>query len=93
MTTYLDPQEVCAKVKAKGTRFATVSFVKKDGTLRTKNGLFKPLSHIKGTGRKTPDGYIAIWSPNEEDPRVDGRNCDSKGKWGMFAIDKVVEIK
>lgn len=80
MTTYLDPQEVRAKVKAKGTRFATVSFVKKDGTLRTKNGLFKPLSHIKGTGRKTPDGYIAIYSPNEE-------------RWGMFAIDKVVEIK
>ena len=88
MTTYLDPQEVRAKVKAKGTRFASVTFVKKNGDVRKKTGLFKPLSHIKGTGRKTPDGYIAIWSPNEDDPRD-----ESKGKWGMFAIDKVVEIK
>ena len=80
MTTYLDPQEVRTRVENKGTKFATVTFQKKDGTLRTKNGLFKPLSHIKGTGRKTPDGYIAIYSPNEE-------------RWGMFRVDSVVEIK
>ena len=77
---FLSPTDVRARVENKGTRFATVTFVKKDGSIRTKNGLFKPLSHIKGTGRKTPDGYIAIYSPNEE-------------RWGMFAIDKVVEIK
>jgi len=77
---YLNPEEVRAKVKAKGTKFATVRFEKKDGTIRTKNGLFKPLSHIKGTGRKTPTGYIAIYSPNEE-------------KWGMFRDDKVLEMK
>mgnify|MGYP001554835944 CR=1 FL=1 len=87
-TNYLPADEVHARVKAKGTKFATVTFIKKDGTVRTKNGLFKPLSHIKGTGRKTPEGYIAIWSPSETDPRD-----ETKGKWGMFAIDKVVEIK
>lgn len=77
---FMDPQEVRRRVADKRTKFATVVFKKKDGSIRTKNGLFKPLSHIKGTGRKTPDGYIAIYSPNEE-------------RWGMFAIDKVVEIK
>jgi len=88
LTNYLDPTEVRRRVKAKGTRFATVSFVKKDGTLRTKNGLFKPLSHIKGTGRKTPEGYIAIWSPSENDPRD-----ETKGKWGCFSVNRVIDIK
>lgn len=79
-TNYLPADEVHARVKAKGTRFATVVFKKKDGTVRTKNGLFKPLSHIKGTGRPTPKGYIAIYSPNEE-------------RWGMFRDDAVLEFK
>jgi len=80
MTNYLDPNTVRAKVAAKGTKFATVRFEKKDGTIRTKNGLFRPASHIKGTGRPTPNGYIAIYSPNEE-------------KWGMFREDRVLEVK
>jgi hypothetical protein len=77
---YLNPAEVRERVKAKGTKFATVVFQKKDGTTRTKNGLFKPHSKIKGTGRPTPKGYIAIYSPNEQ-------------KWGMFRDDAVVEIR
>jgi hypothetical protein len=88
MTTFLAPTEVRARIKAKGTRFATVTFQKKDGSIRTKNGLFKPISKIKGTGRGTPDGYIAIWSPSEDDPRD-----ESKGKWGMFRADSVLEVK
>jgi len=35
-TNYLPADEVHAKVKAKGTRFASVVFKKKDGTLRKK---------------------------------------------------------
>lgn len=77
---YLDPADVRAKVKAKGTKFATVTFTKKDGSTRVKNGLFQPHSKIKGTGRHTPTGYIAIYSPNEK-------------RWGMFAEDKVLEVK
>lgn len=78
--TYLPPSEVRTKVEAKGTKFATVTFHKKDGSTRVKNGLFKPHSKIKGTGRPTPTGYIAIYSPNEQ-------------KWGMFAQDKVLEVR
>lgn len=88
MTTFLDPSEVRARVKAKGTKFATVTFQKKDGTIRTKNGLFRPLSKIKGTGRGTPDGYIAIWSPSETDP-----HNEAKGNWGMFRADSVLEVR
>ena len=78
--TFIKATDVRETVKAKGTKFATVTFEKKDGSIRTKNGLFKPLSHIKGTGRGTPAGFIAIYSPSE-------------GKWGMFAEDRVVGIK
>jgi hypothetical protein len=78
--TYLNPAEVRERVKAKGTKFATITFIKKDGSTRVKNGLFKPHSKIKGTGRPTPKGYIAIYSPNEQ-------------RWGMFRDDAVVEIR
>lgn len=78
--TYLNPTQVREAVEAKGTKFATVTFEKKDGTVRTKNGLFRPYKHIKGTGRPTPKGYVALYSPNEE-------------KWGMFREDKVISIK
>ena len=80
MTTYLAPEAVVEAVRTKGTKFATVVFVKNDGSIRTKNGLFKPLSHIKGTGRGTPEGFIAIYSPNEK-------------KWGSFRTDQVISIK
>mgnify|MGYP001059472723 CR=1 FL=1 len=79
-TTFLPADVVVETVAAKGTKFATVVFVKNDGSIRTKNGLFKPLSHIKGTGRGTPEGFIAIYSPNEK-------------KWGSFRTDQVISIK
>jgi len=88
----LDINTVYAAVEAKGTKFATVTFVKKDGSVRTKNGLFRPLSKIKGTGRGTPDGYITIWSPNETNP-TDTRGDPRSGKWGMFRADSVLEIR
>lgn len=75
----LNPTEVRAAVAAKGTRFATVTFVKKDGTERRINGLFRPASKILGTGRKTPDHLVAIWSPR------DG--------WRSFDVSRVTEIK
>lgn len=80
MTNTLNPTAVREAVADKGTKFATVTFIKKDGSIRTKNGLFRPHSKIKGTGRPTPAGYIAIYSPNE-------------GRWGMFKDDAVVEIR
>ena len=85
-------EQARALVSAKGTKFATVTFTKKDGTVRTKNGLFRPLSRIKGTGRGTPDGYIAIWSPHESNP-ADTSGDSNAGKWGMFRADAVIEIK
>jgi hypothetical protein len=75
----MTPTEVIETVRAKGTRFATVSFVKKDGTERRINGLFRPASKILGTGRATPDHLVAIWSPR------DG--------WRSFDVSRVTAIK
>jgi len=75
----LNLEEVRHRVRAKGTRFATVTFLKKDGTERRINGLFRPTSHIKGTGRGTPDHLVAIWSPR------DG--------WRSFDIGRVLDVR
>jgi hypothetical protein len=77
---FMNPTEVRAKLDAKNTKFVSVRFIKKNGEERKMSGLLKPHSKIKGTGRGTPAGYIAIYSPNEE-------------KWGMFSVDKVLEVR
>ena len=73
-------------VKARGTKFATVKFVKKDGTERTVNGLFRPSSHILGNARgrviseaMKANGYIPIYSVAENG-------------WKCFHENAVVEI-
>ena len=87
MTTTLTPEQVKSMVTGKGTRFATVTFIKKDGTERTVNGLFRPQSHIIGnakgrqiSGRMKEQGYIPIYSVAEN-------------SWKCFHQDAVVEIK
>lgn len=73
-------------VKARGTRFATVKFIKKDGSERTVNGLFRPASHIIGNAKgrvvseaMKANGYIPIFSVAEN-------------SWKCFHEEAVVEI-
>lgn len=75
----MSPEEVRAAVKAKGTKFASVTFTKKNGDLRTINGLFRAYKHVKGTGRATPDHLVAIWSP--------------KDGWRSFDVHSVHEVR
>jgi len=79
MTNTLTPTQARALVKAKGTKFATVRFIKKDGTERKINGLFRAGKHILGTGRPTPDHLIPIWS--------------HKDGWRSFDETRVVEVR
>ena len=82
------PSETVRKIVAsKGTKFATVTFIKKDGTERTINGLFKPSSKIVGNaqGQRNSEmlqrnGLIPIFSVAEE-------------SWKCFSENSVVEIK
>ena len=82
----LTVEQVDNLVKSKATKFATVSFIKKDGTKRVINGLFRAKSHIKGNdGGKNNEtmkkhGLIAIYSLKD------------KG-WRCFNKNSVVAIK
>ena len=82
----MNPTTVKDIVKARGTRFATVTFIKKDGTERKINGLFRPASHIIGNAKgrvvseaMKANGYIPIFSVAEN-------------SWKCFHQDAVVEI-
>jgi hypothetical protein len=80
-------EQVSQVVAGKGTKIATVSFVKKDGSVRVVNGLFKPSSKIVGSDKGVAQGeamkargQIPIWEI-------------SQGMWKSFYADRVVEIK
>jgi len=80
MTNTMTPTEVRALVKAKGTQFATVTFIKANGEERKINGHFRAGKHILGTGRPTPDHLIAIYSMKDQG-------------WRSFRADSVLDVK
>jgi hypothetical protein len=56
MTNTLTTEQVKCLVKGKGSKIATVSFIKADGSIRTVNGLFKPTSKMVGSDRGVAQG-------------------------------------
>jgi hypothetical protein len=87
MTNTMTVEQVKCLVKGKGSKIATVSFIKADGSIRTVNGLFKPTSKMVGSDRGVAQGeamkargQVPIWEITQ-------------GKWKSFYADKVVEIK
>lgn len=86
-TNTMAKDQVEAIIKAKGSKFATVSFIKADGSIRVINGLFKPTSKMVGSERGMAQGeamkargQVAIWEV-------------AQAKWKSFYAAKVVEIK
>ena len=82
----LTVDQVTKAIEAKGTKFATVKFIKVNGEERVVNGLFKPTSKIVGSEKGVAQGeamrqrgQVPIWSASE-------------GKWKSFYADRVVEI-
>lgn len=47
----LSDELVISLIEEKGTKIATVEFIKADGSIRVANGLFMPSSHIIGSER------------------------------------------
>ena len=80
-------QTVQELIEKKGTKIATVKFVKADGTIRTVNGLFKPSSKIVGSERGVAQGE-AMKSRGQ----IPVYELSSK-QWKSFYADKVLEIK
>lgn len=82
----MTPEQVRCMVKGKGTKIATVTFIKADGTLRTVNGLFKPSSKIVGSERGMLQGEAM-----KARGQVPVYELVSK-QWKSFYADKVVSI-
>jgi len=84
---FINPQDVYSFVEGKGTKIATVTFIKADGTERICNGLFKPVSHIVGSERGYKQG---------QDMRAKGivpMYDLKKGAWICFYANKVINAK
>jgi hypothetical protein len=82
----MTPEQVHEMIENKGTKFATVSFIKKDGTIRVVNGLFKPTSKIVGSDKGMAQGEAM--KARGQIPIYEV----SSSSWKSFYADKVVEI-
>jgi hypothetical protein len=82
----LSEEQVKDCILKKGTKFATVSFIKKDGTIRVVNGLFKPTSKIVGSDKGMAQGEAM--KARGQIPIYEV----SSGSWKSFYADRVVEI-
>ena len=86
MTPTMNPEMVRDVIRKRGTRFATVSFIKKDGSIRTINGLFRAASKMVGGDRGAAqhdtlkaNDLVAIYSLKDRG-------------WRSFKTASVVEI-
>lgn len=87
MTNLMTTEQVKCMIEGKGTKIATVSFIKADGSTRTINGLFKPSSKIVGSERGVAQGEAM-----KARGQVPVYELSSK-MWKSFYADRVVEIK
>lgn len=87
MTNLMTKEQVRCMIAGKGTKIATVTFLKADGSLRTINGLFKPSSKIVGSERGVAQGEAM-----KARGQVPVYELASK-QWKSFYADRVVEIK
>jgi hypothetical protein len=79
-------QTVQELIEKKGTKIATVKFIKADGTIRTVNGLFKPSSKIVGSERGVAQGEAM-----KARGQVPVYELSSQ-QWKSFMLDKVLSI-
>lgn len=87
MTNLMTTEQVKCMIEGKGTKIATVSFIKADGSVRTINGLFKPSSKIVGSERGVAQGEAM-----KARGQIPVYELTSK-RWKSFYADRVVEIK
>jgi len=83
----LTKEQVACLVKGKGTKIATVKFVKSDGAIRIINGLFKPSSKIVGSDRG-----VALEKAMKARGQIPVYSLKDKS-WKSFFADQVLEIK
>jgi hypothetical protein len=83
----LTVEQVKCMVAGKGSKIATVTFVKADGSQRVINGLFKPTSKMVGSERGMAQGeamkargQVPVWEITSK-------------QWKSFYADKVLSIR
>ena len=79
--------QVHAAVKSRGTKFVTVTFVKKDGSLRKINGHFRAVKHIVGSDRGAAQSDVL-----KANDLVAIYSLKDRG-WRSFKADSVLEVK
>ena len=87
MTNTMATEQVNCMIQGKGTKFATVSFIKAGGSIRVINGLFKPSSKIVGSERGMAQGEAM--KARGQVPIYELQS----NQWKSFYANKVVEIK
>ena len=87
MTTTMHKAEVQAIVASTGTRICTVSFLKKDGTMRVVNGLFKTTSNMVGSALGEKQGLAMAARGQVPIFELSSR------LWKSFYADMTVSIK
>jgi hypothetical protein len=87
MNPTMHPDTVQSAIRRKGTKFATVRFVKKDGSERKINGLFRATSKMVGGDRGAAQSdvlrandLVAIYSLKDRG-------------WRSFKVDSVLEVR
>jgi hypothetical protein len=86
-TPTMSPDQVRATIAKRGTKIATVTFLKKCGSLRTINGLFRTTSNMVGG-----DGGARQHDVLRSNDLVAIYSLKDKG-WRSFKADRVVEIR
>jgi hypothetical protein len=83
----MNPDDVRRTIAKRGTKFATISFRKKDGSIRKINGLFRATSKMVGGDRGAAqhdvlraNDLVAIYSLKDRG-------------WRSFNVDQVVEVR
>ncbi|CAB4124816.1 WYL domain containing protein [uncultured Caudovirales phage] len=87
MEMTLSEEVVFELIEGKGTKIATVDFIKVDGSPRKANGLFKPSSHIVGSDRGYQQGEMM-----RQKGLVPFYDLQKK-HWISFYANRVVDIK
>ena len=87
MTPTMHPAAVHAAIRQRGTKFATVSFVKKDGSIRRINGLFRATSHMVGGDRGAAQSDVL-----KANDLVAIYSLKDRG-WRSFKADAVLDIR
>jgi WYL_2, Sm-like SH3 beta-barrel fold len=87
MMTFLSDETVTKLIEDKGTKFASVTFIKADGSTRKATGLFRPSSHIVGSERGYQQGEMM-----RQKGLIPFFDLQKK-HWISFYATRVVDIK